>query len=61
MSNPQQPEVRRSGHDPVVAGSAKERASGHPRTPAGGRRKDLRPAKQRSRYEPGIDEEREAG
>ncbi|BCB85192.1 hypothetical protein [Phytohabitans suffuscus] len=57
MSNPQQPEVRRSGHDPLVAGSAKERASGHPRTPADRGRKDQRPAKQRSPYEPHESEE----
>jgi hypothetical protein len=56
MSNVQQPEMRRSGHDPIVASSAKEKAAKPPasrgQTPA----KDTRPAEQRSRYEPRQEE-----
>ena len=51
MSNVQQPEMRRSGHDPLVTDSAKERTG--PRTgKASGPRKDLRRAEQRSPYGP---------
>jgi hypothetical protein len=56
MSNIQQPEMRRSGHDPLVTDSAKEKATQRsaPRgqTPA----KDTRPAQQRSPYGPGQEQ-----
>lgn len=51
MSNVQQPEMRRSGHDPLVTDSAAERAGPKSRK-GGGQRKDLRPADQRSPYGP---------
>jgi hypothetical protein len=51
MSNIQQPEMRRSGHDPLVTDNAEERAqSSLPRK--GKRMKDTRPAGQKSRYGP---------
>jgi hypothetical protein len=58
MSNVQQPEMRRSGHDPLVTDSVKERAQGRPgrgKSP----RKDTRPAGQRSRYGPENPESRQ--
>lgn len=57
MSNVQQPEMRRSGHDPLVADSAKERvARGAPGGAAP--RKDLRSPEQRSTHGPeGADRE----
>lgn len=57
MSNVQQPEMRRSGHDPIVAGSAKEKAARRPAPRGQAQAKDMRPAEQRSRYEPGQQEE----
>jgi hypothetical protein len=57
MSNPQQPEMRRSGHDPLVTDSAKEKAAPRPAPRGGARGKDTRPADQRSPYEPGTDPE----
>jgi hypothetical protein len=51
MTNIQQPEMRRSGHDPLVTDHAEEQAQGAlPRK--GKRTKDTRPAQQRSRYGP---------
>jgi hypothetical protein len=51
MSNPQQPEIRRSGRDPVVQDSAKNRATGAgpERGPSSGRPV---PEAQRSPYGP---------
>jgi len=51
MSNVQQPEMRRSGHDPLVTESAEEKAGPKSRK-GGGQPKDLRPAEQRSPYGP---------
>jgi hypothetical protein len=51
MTNIQQPEMRRSGHDRLVTDSAKERAAQGPR-PGKSSGKDTRPAGQRSRYGP---------
>lgn len=51
MTNIQQPEMRRSGHDPLVTDHAEEQAHGS--LPRKGKRvKDTRPAAQRSRYGP---------
>jgi hypothetical protein len=51
MTNIQQPEMRRSGHDPLVTDNAEERAANSlPRK--GTRKKDTRPAGQRSTYGP---------
>jgi hypothetical protein len=51
MTNIQQPEMRRSGHDPLVTDNAEERASSSlPRKQT--RKKDTRPAGQRSSYGP---------
>ena len=51
MTNIQQPEMRRSGHDPLVTENAEERAQGS--LPGKQKRmKDTRPAGQRSRYGP---------
>lgn len=59
MTNIQQPEMRRSGHDPLVTDNAEERAaSSLPRK--GGRKKDTRPAGQRSTYGPERTEPGEA-
>ncbi len=67
MSNIQQPEMRRSGHDPLVTDSKQERAQGS--LPKGSsatpgsrskRGKDNRPAGQRSRYGPESPEEGQA-
>ncbi len=52
MSNVQQPEMRRSGHDPLVTDSVKERAQGRPGAGKSSSTKDTRPAGQRSRYGP---------
>jgi hypothetical protein len=52
MSNIQQPEMRRSGHDPLVTDSVKERAQGRPGRRKSSSTKDIRPAEQRSRYGP---------
>jgi hypothetical protein len=58
MTNIQQPEMRRSGHDPLVTDNAEERATSSlpgKRT----RKKDTRPAGQRSTYGPeGAEPER---
>jgi hypothetical protein len=51
MSNIQQPEMRRSGHDPLVTDSVKERAQ-NVSTRKSGTAKDTRPSGQRSRYGP---------
>ncbi|MFC0529546.1 hypothetical protein [Phytohabitans kaempferiae] len=56
MSNIQQPEMRRSGHDPLVTGSAKEKAARRPAPRGQASAKDTRPADQRSPYEPGQEE-----
>jgi hypothetical protein len=51
MTNIQQPEMRRSGHDPLVTDNAEERAQSS--LPGKAKRgKDTRPAAQRSRYGP---------
>jgi hypothetical protein len=52
MSNVQQPEMRRSGHDRLVTDSAKERAGQGARRGKSVAGKDTRPAGQRSRYGP---------
>lgn len=59
MSNVQQPEMRRSGHDPLVTDSVKERAQGRPRRRKQSSTKDTRPAGQRSRYGPENPEPRQ--
>ncbi|MDQ7911238.1 hypothetical protein RB614_42790 [Phytohabitans sp. ZYX-F-186] len=57
MSDVQQPEMRRSGHDPLVAGSAKEKAARQPAPRGQAPAKDTRPAEQRSPYGPGPGQE----
>lgn len=68
MSNVQQPEMRRGGHNPIVASSRQEKAQGSlPRGSgrASGSRassgKDTRPAGQKSRYGPENTEQERAG
>jgi hypothetical protein len=51
MTNIQQPEMRRSGHDRLVTDSAKERVQ-NSTSSRSGPAKDTRPAGQRSRYGP---------
>ncbi len=62
MTNVQQPEMRRSGHDRLVMDSAKERAARRAAGGGPGAEKDTRPTEQRSSYGPdrGEPESREA-